>query len=49
MYTNQKLIFKEYTDRWPVEGTHLATKTLNFDPDAPAPQGGITVRIFGSR
>jgi len=44
MYNNKTLMYKQYTPYCPVPGKHLTVESRPFDPDAPPPPGGITVK-----
>lgn len=45
---NKTLIFKKVPEGYPVAGEHLVVEDRDFDQDAPAPSGGITVEILSS-
>jgi NADPH-dependent curcumin reductase CurA len=44
MHPNKTLIYKRYAVGWPVPGEHLTVESRPFDPEAPPPSGGITVK-----
>jgi NADPH-dependent curcumin reductase CurA len=46
MVQNKGLYFKSPPQGWPKPGENLAVEAREFDLDAPAPSGGITVKQF---
>lgn len=44
MVPNKCLIYKRYTVGWPVPGEHLTLEDRPFDPEAPPPPNGFTVK-----
>lgn len=44
MHPNKTLIYKSYTPYYPVPGEHLVVESRPFDPAAPPPPGGITLK-----
>ncbi|KAI8631296.1 hypothetical protein F5Y19DRAFT_26075 [Xylariaceae sp. FL1651] len=45
---NKTLIFKKVPEGFPVPGEHLAVEDRDFDHEAPAPNGGITIEILSA-
>ncbi|KAI1323639.1 hypothetical protein F5Y16DRAFT_332434 [Xylariaceae sp. FL0255] len=45
---NKTLIFKKIPTGFPVAGEHLTIEDRDFDHDAPAPEGGITVEVLSA-
>lgn len=44
MHPNKTLVYKSYTPYYPVPGEHLVVENRPFDPSAPPPPGGITIK-----
>ncbi|KAI0139827.1 hypothetical protein GGR57DRAFT_442024 [Xylariaceae sp. FL1272] len=45
---NKTLVFKKIPEGVPVPGEHLAVEDRDFDHDAPAPSGGITIEVLSA-
>jgi NADPH-dependent curcumin reductase CurA len=43
---NKALVFKKLPTGFPVPGEHLTVEPVPFDPEAPAPEDGVTVQIL---